>query len=263
MVNIVAYQVSESIDIKAFKNEFDGQFISGSSFELFYLYKNGYLFILNYGVVVFANIGELERTNLLRLIRDFSQEFLEKRYREDFTILQSEDSIPVFSYNALSVPKVTDTIVKVAMLQVGQSAALDFYHEKAQKLLEETLLLTDRLEKIGKLNIGKRNLLKFIGRALNTKTRIIDDLYVIDSPANVWEDELLGKIHDGLSKTFDIAIRFREIEYTLKSVETNTSIFIELIHARESHKLEWIIIVLILIEVIHMLYNVVTGTFIN
>jgi required for meiotic nuclear division protein 1 len=257
MVSVIAYQVAESILIKKFRSEYEGDLIHATSFDLFYRFKEGYIYVLNYGVVVFANVEEIDRTNFILLIKEFCINQLEKRYKEDFLILISNVTSPVFSYNALTVPTVNDKLISITMLHVAQSAALDYYHEKAQKLMDDTVVLTTRLEKYGKLKIGKKALLKFIGKAMNTKNKIIDDLYVIDSPAVVWEDELMGKVNDGLSKTFDIHIRFRELEYILRIVENNLSIFIELTNARESHRLEWIIIILIFIEVLHMMFNVI------
>jgi uncharacterized Rmd1/YagE family protein len=121
-------------------------------------------------------------------------------------------------------------------------------------VIEETIKLATQLEKLGRLKTGRKKILQFIGKTLNTKNRIIDDLYVIDSPASVWENELLGLINDGLSNTFDIKTRFRELEYILKNIEGNLSIFIELIESKENRYLEIIIIILILFEVIHAFF---------
>ena len=68
----------------------------------------------------------------------------------------------------------------------------------------------------------------------------------------VWENEFLGKVNDGLTQTFDISIRFKELEYMLKRVESNLSVFVELTNAKESKRLEWIIIILIFIEILHL-----------
>ncbi|MDQ3046621.1 MAG: RMD1 family protein, partial [Bacteroidota bacterium] len=62
-------------------------------------------------------------------------------------------------------------------------------------------------------------------------------------------------VNDGLTKTFDISIRFKEVEYMLKSVESNLSVFVELTDAKESQRLEWVIIILIVIEVLHLFLN--------
>ncbi|MBK9525787.1 MAG: hypothetical protein IPO39_13890 [Bacteroidetes bacterium] len=90
---------------------------------------------------------------------------------------------------------------------------------------------------------------------MNTKNRIIDNLYIYDTPSVVWEDEFLGKVNDGLTFTFDISIRFKELEYMLKRVESNLAVFVELANAEESKRLEWIVIILIFIEILHLFLN--------
>jgi uncharacterized Rmd1/YagE family protein len=54
-------------------------------------------------------------------------------------------------------------------------------------------------------------------------------------------------------KHFDLRVRFSEIEYTLRIIEDNLSVFREISNQRESSILEWIIIALILVEVFDLL----------
>jgi required for meiotic nuclear division protein 1 len=253
MIQIVAYQPAENINIKRLRADHTGQLISGGIFDLFYKYKTGHIYVLSYGVVVFANVEEIDRSNFLHLVKNYSDNFLDARIQEDFVINISNSPNLEFTYNALSVPEVNDDIIRITMLQVAQSIALDFYHDRSQLLLEETGKLTTQLEKYGKLKASKKKILMFIGRVLNMKNRIIDDLYVFDAPPMAWENELLGKVHDGLSKTFDITVRFRDVEYTLRSVESNLQLFMELITTKQSHRLELIIIGLILFEIVHLI----------
>jgi required for meiotic nuclear division protein 1 len=253
MIRIIAYQIAEDTNIKTFKVEYAGQLINSSSFELFYKYEEGYVFILNYGVVVFANVDDVQRSTFISLLTKYCTNHLKNRLQEDFIIEKKEIIQPEFSYNSLSVREINDDVIRIAMLQVAQSLALDYYQEAAQHLFDDTVNLTNQLEEYGKLKISKQNLMKFIGKTLNTKNRIIDNLYIYDTPAVVWEDELLGKVNDGLTKTFDISIRFKELEYMLKRVENNLSVFIELANAEESKRLEWIIIILIFIVILHLL----------
>ncbi len=252
MVRIIAYQIAENTNIKKFKAEYTGTLINSNSFELFYKYDQGYVFILNYGVVVFANIDDVQRSAFISLLTKYCLNYLDNRLQEDFIIEKKEILQPEFSYNSLSVSEINSDVIRIAMLQVAQSLALDFYQEAAQQLFDDSVHLTNQLEAFGKLKISKRNLLKFIGKTLNTKNRIIDNLYIFDTPSVVWEDEFLGKVNDGLTKTFDISIRFKELEYMLKRVESNLSVFVELTNAEESKRLEWIVIILIFIEILHL-----------
>ncbi len=90
---------------------------------------------------------------------------------------------------------------------------------------------------------------RFLGKALNTQNDIAENIYIFDAPDLTWEDEYLDRLHRGLMKHFDLRIRFSEIEYTLRIIENNLTVFREIIHQRESNLLEFIIILLILVEV--------------
>ncbi len=252
MIQINAYQIAENVNIKKFKAEFTGELINSSSFELFYKYETGHVFILNYGVIVFANVDDIQCCSFISLLKIYCANLLENRLQEDFKIEKKEIASPEFSYNSLSVNEVNNGVIRIAMLQVAQSLALDFYQESAQQLFDETVNLTNQLETFGSLNISKKKLLKFIGKTLNTKNRIIDNLYIFDTPLMVWEDEFLDKVNEGLTKTFDISLRFKELEYMLKLVEGNVTVFVELTDSKESKRLEWVVIILIFIEILHL-----------
>jgi len=255
MIRIIAYQIAENTNIKKFKIEYTGELINSNPFELFYRLDQGYVFVLNYGVVVFANVDDVQRSKFITLLTIYCLNHLENRLQEDFIIENKETPQPEFSYNSLSVSEINNDVIRIAMLQVAQSLALDFYQDTAQQLFDDSVNLTNQLETFGRLKISKKKLLKTIGKTLNTKNRIIDNLYIFDTPSVVWEDEFLGKINDGLTKTFDISIRFKELEYMLKRVESNLSVFVELTNAKESKRLEWIVIILIFIEILHLFLN--------
>src|SRR5688572_26529938 len=164
MIRIIAYQIAENTNIKKFKAEYAGVLINATSFELFYKYDQGYVFILNYGVVVFANVDDVHRSSLISLLTRYCTNHLENRLQEDFIIEKKEIVQPEFSYNSLSVNQINDGVIRIAMLQVAQSLALDFYQEVAQNLFDNTVALTNQLETYGKLKVSKRNLMKFIGK---------------------------------------------------------------------------------------------------
>jgi uncharacterized Rmd1/YagE family protein len=119
--------------------------------------------------------------------------------------------------------------------------------------LTEVRGFAKELEATGKLKISRKNMMRFLGRALNTQNDIAENIYIFDAPELVWDDEYLDKLHQGLIKHFDLRVRFSEIEYTLRIIEDNLSVFREIINQRESNILELIIIVLILVEVFDLL----------
>jgi uncharacterized Rmd1/YagE family protein len=176
---------------------------------------------------------------------------LRERLSEELLI---ETDAPEFSfgYNKIDILEGNVAVFRIVMLNVSQSVALDYYSQQTTALLEETNHHTQILEKKGSLDISGRNLTRFIGRTLNLKNRISENLYIFDSPDITWEDERLNRVDMGLKKTFDLQIRFRNIRDELEIVKENLELFKDIMQHRKSLMLEWVIIILILVEVINL-----------
>jgi uncharacterized Rmd1/YagE family protein len=256
IIKIIAYQIAEQLNLKKLKADYKAELYSSSSVELFYFQEakvTSAIYVLGSGAVVFANYEEIEISNFLKFLLEYCVNCLGEQYTEDLIVHKGPELS--FSYNDIFLPQITPDAIRIVMLNVAQSASLDFYTESSESLLEDTSQFTNQLEKYGQLKISRRNLLKFIGKTLNIKNRIIDNLYIFDVPDIVWENEYLDKVNDGMSKTFDINMRFRETEYTLKIVESNLSIFTDLVQQKTSNIQELIIIFLILFEVVNVIIN--------
>ncbi len=102
----------------------------------------------------------------------------------------------------------------------------------------------DSLSRAGKLK-------KFIGKTLLLKNRIAENLYIFDSPPETWENEQLDKLHNELKKSFDLQDRFRDVSEGLQIVKDNLELFKDILQYRTSLLLEWIVIILIAVEVIN------------
>ncbi|MFN8355136.1 MAG: RMD1 family protein [Spirosomataceae bacterium] len=255
-MKIEAYQVAEVIHLKKFRSEYTNSPLVGNNSELFYREDaDKYFYLFNYGVVAFAGYDDLGKSNLLKFIKNYAEDPIEGDYREDFTVHVERSKPFSLQYDSLTVETLTDDTVRIIALNIAQSVSLDYYEDLTYQILKSTQQLTEELEKKGRLNSSKTDLLKFIGRTLNIKNSIIDNLYIFDAPDIVWESEFLEKIDESIKKTFDLRMRYRDIDYKLKIVQESLMIFTDLLQNRESTRLEWVIIILILIEVAHVIFQ--------
>ena len=87
---------------------------------------------------------------------------------------------------------------------------------------------------------------------LNVKNQIAENLYIFDAPDSTWESEQLNSLNQELQKTFDLKIRYRNIYERIEIVKENLQLFKDIMYHTESSRLEWIIIVLILVEVLDL-----------
>ena len=93
---------------------------------------------------------------------------------------------------------------------------------------------------------------RFIGRTLNIKNKISENLYIFDSPDITWDNEDLNKLNQGLKQVFDLKDRYRLIYDRIEIIKENLELFKDIMDHKESSRLEWIIIILIVIEVFDM-----------
>jgi uncharacterized Rmd1/YagE family protein len=253
LIKVFAYQIADSIDIKQFRAAFTAELYHEDSDELFYQRETRkFIYVFKYGIVCFLGYNEVEMTAFIQVITPYCKNMPEQRLSDEFDIETNAHRYKL-GYNKIELEGADAESFRLIMLNVSQSVALDHYSQQTNTLLEETNYHTQILEKKGQLDLKGINLKKYIGRTLNLKNRIAENLYIFDSPEETWEDENLNRLDIGLKKTFDLQSRFRTIQEGLGIVKENLELFKDLLQYRNSIVLEWIIIILIFVEVINLL----------
>ncbi len=254
-IKLIAIIIADNIDIRQMKTNFKGKLVISTSSELFYkIGKNKYISIFNYGVVVFSNHSSRE---IDQAINDIEKYITNKQDRISETItIEFKDAAGIsYENEVLSLPAEYESneLFRIVMFDLSQTVAIDYYSGIAELLLQEVKTLSAELEHKGKISLGKKDMMKFIGKSLNTKNKIVDNLYIFDSPDITWEDEKVERVHKTLTRTFDLNARFKELEYTFKIIDDNLQIFNDTYNHRYSSTLEIVVIILILIEVLKSL----------
>jgi required for meiotic nuclear division protein 1 len=253
MPQVVSYQIADSIDVRGLRTAYKEGIHHYDADELFYKTDEGcYVYVFKYGVVCFLGYSVEEAAVFLAKITPFSKNVFERRLSEEFEV-ETNARENKFGYNKIEITKPDIEVLRLIMLNVGQSVALDYFSEQTNLLQEETNSHTLSLERRGRLTISGFALKKFIGKTLNLKNRIAENLYIFDSPPETWEDENLNRIDQGLKKTFDLQERYRDIREGLEIVGENLELFKDLLQYRNSTFLEWIVIVLIALELVNLL----------
>lgn len=252
---VVSYQVADSIDLKNLKDSFKAEPIFSDADELFYQMEEGrYLSVFRYGVLSFLDYENKEVDSLLGFIDPYCKNRFPKPLGDEF-VVETGAKEKRLSYNKIEIIDAEPRVLRMIMLTLAQSVTLDYYSQQAITLLEDTNFHTQLLEKKGRLSISGTSLKKYIGKTLLLKNRISQHLYIFDSPPETWEDERLDRLHTDLKRNFDLTERFRGVSESLGIVKENLELFRDILQYRTGVFLEWIIIVLIAIEVIHFLYD--------
>lgn len=252
---MISYQIADAINVKEFSSIFKADLYYSDPSEL--LYKTDvdqYVYVFKYGAVCFLNYDIFHISEFLRLIGSYCKNLFENSFTDEFIVETGGKDLRV-GFNKIEIPSADIEVLRLVMLNVSQSVALDYYEDQTNKLLTETNQFTQRLETKGTLAISGTKLNKYIGRTLLLRNRIAENIYVFDSPPETWENEQLNKIDADLKRTFDLQVRVRSIHEGLNVVKDNLELFRGLMQNRNSTILEWIIIILILVEVLNLVFE--------
>ena len=139
--------------MKKLRAEFRADVHSGNNSELFYFFENEhrYLSIFDYGVVVFGNYDETHKSEFIRFVKNYAEKPLEDEIFETY-LLETDEKATRSSVknNVVVVPKVTPSVCRIVMLNVGQSVAFEFYELLTEGLLQSSRQFTTELELKGK-----------------------------------------------------------------------------------------------------------------
>ena len=256
---VVSYQIADAIDLKQFITVFKADLAYNDPSELFYrMDTDQFIYVFKYGAVCFLNYDPVRTSEFLQLIKPYCKNIFDDSLTDEFLIETGARELRV-GFNKIDVPSASMEVLRLVMLNVSQSVALDYYEEQTTKLLSETNQYTQMLENKGRLDLSGIKLKKYIGRTLLLRNRIAENIYVFDSPPETWEDENLNKIDGDLKRTFDLQVRVRTIHEGLSIVRDNLELFRGLLQNRNSNILEWIVIVLILVEVLDLFITKLFG----
>ncbi len=250
----IAIQIAESIEIKSLKTVFNQRPLVSDNDEIFFcLDQDKYLYAFKYGIICAYNFSPTEISVLKKKLNPAlkGDVVINSVISETLEIITEGEGFST-DFDTVTLPDKDAEKLRLVMLNLSHSVALDYYASIAEQLLEDTRRHTSYLEHHGRLNIGGKKLKSYIGKVLNVKNKISENLYIFDSHDAAWDDENLNKLNSELKKKFDLKDRYQIISQQVDIVKENLDLFKDIMFHKESSKLEWIIIILIVIEVIDL-----------
>ena len=252
MYPVIALQLAKSFPIRQCRQKLALPILYSDSDELFL--SNGaekFVYVFQYGVLCFFNHSPEDINKVVKGLLPNAQAWQEQELSETMKVVVQAGTQKV-DFDQVILPCFDPEAIRLVMLHTSQSVALDKYLEITDLLLEETNRYTKSLEIKGKLNISGVKLKKFIGKVLNIKNQISENLYIFDAPDSTWENEALNNLNTALKQSFDIKDRYRYIFERIGIIKEDLELFKDIMDHKESSKLEWIIIILILVEVVDL-----------
>ena len=241
-----ALQLGEGLDLKGLERE-DAFSVNPLAFTAS---GNGTAMLFKFGAVVFFNMTPIEEEALVRGLEERIQGALAEREVESVLIVTGPDEEGLLSKTGAIQVKSTD---QNRLLLVGEalavSVALAYDERRIAAAFDKIEPLAVTLIK-GRLPPGPKSaMLEQIGEALLIQKRLASRVDLDAKPDVLWDHPELERLWAKLVDEYDLPARARAVERKLAVIRETAEMVTDLVATRTSHRLEFLVIVLIAIEI--------------
>jgi uncharacterized Rmd1/YagE family protein len=145
--------------------------------------------------------------------------------------------------------------ILLAAEAMATSVALAYDERRIARAFDRIGPLTERLKQGRLPDQTQRALLSQIGDALAIQGRLASRVDLEEKPDLLWDHPELERLWTRLVDEYDLTVRSRAIARKLEAIRETSETLTNLVATRTSHRLEWYIIILILVEVVLGLYD--------
>jgi uncharacterized Rmd1/YagE family protein len=205
----------------------------------------------DFGVVVF--VGEVpatERDSVMKHLLANAEGESRAPLAENFIVELRPDSKPSAEFDRVVLPELDALGVELVALAIGQSVGMEYYEDTVDQLVSELARSSRQLAESGRFRARNRQLLRFIGRGMTTRTQVVHTLSLLDAPALAWDNEALDRLYQDLRRSFAIEDRYRSLDQKLRMIQDNLELMVDVAQHQRSVLLEVAVIALIAFEIL-------------
>lgn len=211
----------------------------------------GLVVVFRYGVVVLIGLSPSEETALIETLiprvigeltsceEDSAQAQLCNDQSAEVILPGGRICLRNFSDDRLLL--IADTLAKSTALERDErrvAAVFDVIEPFARELAER-----------GRTPRGRKGILQLIGNALLVEQRVAGRIAIAEKPDALWEKPELERLYARLKDEYELKERLEMLERKLSAISGTANALTDIIDTRRSLRLEWVIVVLIVMEV--------------
>jgi uncharacterized Rmd1/YagE family protein len=223
--------------------------------------QDGFVALFRYGVAVLVGLSPLEEDDVIRSLRlrivgEFS------RHEEESAVIEvsaeKEDQIP--PGGPIFLKTLTPERLIVIADALAKSAVLARDEREAAGVFEVMEPFAAQLAEKGRRPGNRREILKHVGQALLVRQRVSGRVAVEEKPDVLWDRPDLERLYARLEDEYELKERATALHRKLEVIRDTAQALTDLIDTERGLRLELIIVLLILFEIVITVFQMLTGT---
>jgi uncharacterized Rmd1/YagE family protein len=138
---------------------------------------------------------------------------------------------------------------------LAKSTVLAYYEERVAAVFDRIECLASDFQRGVRRPSYGRELLRQIGDVLLTQAQTVGRVEVTEKPEMVWDDAALDRLYERLSAEYELRERDLALGRKLDLIARTAQTYLDLLQNRQGLRVEWYIVILILVEIVLILYD--------
>jgi uncharacterized Rmd1/YagE family protein len=211
--------------------------------------------IFRYGAVAFFAEEAGDREWLMASIGPASSGKGDALAEEKATVIVDAETHEGPVGNAIHIHAADRDRLQLLAEVMSKAAMLSFQERRSAGEFDRIEPLAQDLADDGRFSVRSQELMRAVGNMLLSEHRLTSRAEVMDKPELLWSNSHLEGLHARLEGDYEIIDRAKALERKLATLVRTAETLLETVRYKSSHRVEWYIVVLIVMELVVSLYG--------
>jgi len=243
------------IDIRGFRARYPHYPVLSSNPMVLEPERGSWIYVVRFGAVVFWNCPDPLVETFLKDLQELPGAGQRMVSAQDSLVVRVGAEEDLVDFSSVWLRELTLEKLRIVSLALAQSVALDYFETAVSAAMARFQPVVRTLRAEGRLSLKHSEALKLVGFAMEIRSVVLENLTLFDDPPESWESESLAHLDSALFDQFDLEERLGAINKKLTYLNDAGSTVMEVLNNRKNLRLEWIVIILILIEILFFVWK--------
>ena len=215
--------------------------------------------LFRYGAVVLFDVTPAAQAAFLEQVLALVWNRYDRPETEDVAVRIDPTAREGMQGDAVCFESMSVERLQLVASVLSQSVALAMYESRVAQNFDRIEPLARNLERDGRILAKSSELLRHIGAMLLSEQMMVGRVEISEKPDTLWEHPSLEGLYLRIEGEFEIRERYAALERKLNLISRTVQTVAELLHSKRSLRLEWSIVILIVVEIALTLYTMATS----
>jgi len=207
--------------------------------------------VLRYGAVVLFNMNPGDEAAFIDGLRPYVTEPADEWDVEIAAVsVRPGDEGPVDAGGIIYLSEISVERLQIVATVLAKSVVLASYEKRVAAVFDRIEPLAQSLGRRGHTGREGRQLLRQIGDVLLTQHKMVGRVEIGEKPDLLWDHPGLERLYARLQDEYELNDRARALDRKLDLISRTAATSLDLLQNRRTLRVEWYIVILIVIEIV-------------